>query len=132
MKNVRFIIILFALMMQFMCVMAETTFLFPVPLHSRKLPPYKGGYPVPHRAPAHDIIPLEVFVDEMNQQLLFRDSSMGEYIYRIYDEDGNFLVYGELNFAETDNLSVDISYLDGSYSLEVVSENKTFFGILQL
>ncbi len=122
------IIILLAFVMQFMCVMAESPSLIPVPLQRGRIVPTKGGYPPPHRAPSHCYIPLEVFVNEEALQLLFKDSSRGTYIYRIYDENHNVLEQGELNFIETDYLTVDFFSQDNACALEIICGNVSFLG----
>ena len=132
MKKLRLNIVLFAFLMLSTCVLAKTNSWLPVPIQCSRIPPVKGGYPPPHRAPANNNILLKVFVDEENQQLLFIDNSVGIYTFRIYDENGIIINQGKLIFLEEEFISIDLIQSEGAYVLEIDNGNDIFFGSFQL
>ena len=86
----------------------------------------------PKRTPAKPL-PIEVSLDEENRLLTFSDSSGNVYTYYIYDEAGNIVTQGILDFSADDTLLVNLSYVEaGTYTLNVVHNGQNYVGAFSI
>lgn len=131
-KNIKFMAILFAFVMQSMAIWAITISGDPVYFHYKTEPKIKGNHGST-RAPARNSITLNAFYDDTNQQLTLTDSSNGVYSYTIYGDNETIMMQGVLNFNNGDILSIDLlGYQSGTYTLEIEYGGCTYSGTFEI
>lgn len=131
-KNIKFMAILFAFVMQSMAIWAITISGDPVYLHYKTEPKIKGNHGST-RAPARNSITLNAFYYDTNQQLTLTDSSNGVYSYTIYGDNEAIMSQGVLNFTNGDILYIDLwGYQSGTYTLEIVYGGCTYSGTFEI
>ena len=129
-KNFKHLTILFAFAMQTVCLtpLGATDVIL-----SSKEQPKENQTPEPSRAPGQRILALSVSLDEENRLLTFSDSSGNVYTYYIYDEAGNIVTQGILDFSADDTLLVNLSYVEsGTYTLNVVHNGQNYVGTFSI
>lgn len=131
-KNIKFMAILFAFVMQSMAIWAITISGDPVYLYYKTEPKIKGNHGST-RAPARNSITLNAFYYDINQQLTLTDSSNGVYSYTIYGDNEAIMSQGVLNFNNGDILYIDLwGYQSGTYTLEIVYGGCTYSGTFEI
>lgn len=131
-KNIKFMAILFAFVMQSMAIWAITISGDPVYLYYKTEPKIKGNHGST-RAPARNSITLNAFYYDTNQQLILTDSSNGVYSYTIYGDNEAIMSQGVLNFNNGDILYIDLwGYQSGTYTLEIVYGGCTYSGTFEI
>lgn len=131
-KNIKFMAILFAFVMQSMAIWAITISGDPVYLYYKTEPKIKGNHGST-RVPARNSITLNAFYYDINQQLTLTDSSNGVYSYTIYGDNEAIMSQGVLNFNNGDILYIDLwGYQSGTYTLEIVYGGCTYSGTFEI
>lgn len=131
-KDIRFMAILLAFVMQSMAIWSSTLNGSPVYLHYKKDPKIIGTNR-PSRAPANKSISLNVFHDDGSQQLTLTDSSNGVYSYFIYNEEEETISQGTLSFGNNDSLYIDLwGFQSGTYVLEIICGGCTYSGTFEI
>ncbi len=118
--------------MQSLNVWSATNSVSPVYLYYKHTPKLDGT-PKPSKAPANYNLALSVSLDENCQQLVMQDQTGQQYTYYIYNENEEIISQGNLDFANTDNLVVNLwPYQSGIYTLIIVYNGYTFCGTFEL
>lgn len=132
-KNIKFMAILFAFVMQSMTIWSYNIINGTKVYLQYKTDPKTKGNHGSTRAPVKSSIPLTVFIDNTNQQLELTDPSNGVYSYSIYDENEEIMSQGTLNFTNGDSLYIDLwDYQSGVYSLEIIYGGSTYCGTFEI
>lgn len=131
-KNIKFMTILFAFIMQSMTIWSST--ISGIYVYLQHITPKKiGDNSQPTRTPAKNNLTLNVFYNSGSQQLELTDSSNGIYSYSIYDENEEIMSQGVLNFNNDDILYIDLwGYQSGTYTLEIVYGGCTYSGTFEI
>ena len=108
-KNIKLLAIMFAFAMQSMTMWSATTSMYPVSLYHRPTG-WTGANPKPSKAPANYTIPLSVFLDDENQQLLVTALAEGEYTYYIYNESNEIVSQGVLNCSNNGSYGINLRF----------------------
>lgn len=125
--NLRIMAIIIAFVISGMKVWSSVVGVSPVYLHYKQTTVLNGKIK-PSKAPAHYNIPLSVFLDEDTKRLVFTDSSDETYSYSMYDESGDLVLQGVLDFVSND-LYLDLSFLpSGVYSIDITDNDCTYAG----
>lgn len=131
-KNIKLLAIVFAFAMQSMAMWSATTSMYPVSLSYRQ-GPLLGSNSKPTKAPAHYSIPLNVVLDDHNQQLLVTALLKGECTYYIYNENNEVITQGVLNCCYNGNYSINLGFCpSGTYTIVVTYNGQEFVGTFEL
>lgn len=124
--------ILFAIIMQSSCIWADT--IGGVTIHLHYQPTNKvNGNGIPSRAPANHKTTLDITHNIEEAQLVLSDSSEKTYTYYIYNEQGEVVSQGILDFSTNSNISIDLSsYQSGIYCLSVTDDEYTYSGTFEI
>lgn len=129
-KKISFFAILFAFVMESMGAWASTGDSTPVDLDYIH-PPIVNGNTKPSKAPAINIIPLTVLLDDDN--LIVTTLFEGDYDYYIYDDCGEVVTSGSLNCVEDGNYYIDLGMCQsGTYTVVFVYEGRSFEGTFEI
>lgn len=129
-QQIKVLAIIFALAIQGINMRAATTSTYPVDLHYK--PNKIDGTPKPSKAPAHYVIPLNVFYDEDTQQLLVNALAAGEYIYYVLDENNNIISQGVLNCRNNGSYSITLNpFQNGIFTVCFVYNGHAFYGTIE-
>ena len=127
-KNIKLLAIMFAFAMQSMTMWSATTSMYPVSLYHRPTG-WTGANPKPSKAPANYTIPLSVFLDDENQQLLVTALAEGEYTYYIYNESNEIVSQGVLNCSNNGSYVIYLRFCSyGTYNIEVSYNEHVYEG----
>ena len=127
-KNIKLLAIMFAFAMQSMTMWSATTSMYPVSLYHRPTG-WTGANPKPSKAPANYTIPLSVFLDDENQQLVVTALAEGEYTYYIYNESNEIVSQGVLNCSNNGSYGINLRFCSyGTYNIEVSYNEHVYEG----
>lgn len=131
-KAIQLIAILFAFVMQSTNVLASTHVVTPVYIYYKSIQKPNGSHN-PSKAPGIYDIPLSIFLDEENRQLVLSDSQEEVYTYCIYNESEEVMSQGVLNFISTNSQYIDIGILqNGTYNIIITKDNCAFIGMFNI
>lgn len=131
-KNIKLLAIMFAFAMQSMTMWSATSSMYPVTLSYRQ-GPLLGSNSKPTKAPAHYSIPLNVVLDDDNQQLLVTALAEGEFTYYIYNESNEVITQGTLNCCNNGEYTIDFTLCcSGEYELVVIYNDHVFRGTFEI
>lgn len=124
--------ILIAFVMQSMSAWSNTLGISPVNLY-RKYAPKLDGNAKPTKAPANFSIPLTVYLDEDNHQLMVTSISDGDFTYYIYDDCGNVVTQGIINCTVNQVLSLGLWICQsGVFSIVFTNDGNTYEGVFAI
>ncbi len=136
-KNIKLWAIIFAFTLQSGTMWSATTSMHPVSLHCQQGPllgsPLLGSNPKPTKAPAKYSIPLSMFFDDENLQLLVTALGEVEITYYVYNASDEVVSQGVLNCTTNDNYTIELGLCSsGTYSVAVTYNGSVFKGTFEI
>lgn len=131
-KKIYLVAILIAFVMQSMSAWSNTLGISPVNLY-RKYAPKLDGNAKPTKAPANFSIPLTVYLDEDNHQLMVTSISAGDYTYYIYDDCGSVVTQGVIYCSVNTTFTIDLWLCQaGLFSIVFTNEGNIYEGEFEI
>jgi len=128
-KDLRLLILLFAIMLQCPIMLANNTEGVEINLTQRTKPKQNGNVK-PSKAPARRVvIPVSAFLNETTRCMSISSTSGESAFYYIYSEKGQEVSSGIVTFSRDAGSAINLGMLlDGEYTIEVIIDGIAYEG----
>ena len=132
-KDLRLLILLFAIMLQCPIMLANNTEGVEINLTQRTKPKQNGNVK-PSKAPARRVvIPVSAFLNETTRCMSISSTSGESAFYYIYDEEGQEVDCGIVTLSGGAGTTINLGMLlDGEYTIEVIIDGVAYEGAFYL